>query len=230
MQPILQIDLTDAGAQLKINLGSGLVQVWAQQIVGGWPMGKGWPFNEDDENFVIRLIPESAFLDIIDEVLLKDVPWLISMEQLENEELQGKRNVCDHPCLMIHSESRISNPRIDSWLHFGSMYTPRYDNSTSMLGEPTFDFGCYFYSEFPVDSVPNPDSDFSFNSCYLGGYGGGNGGQNETYPLKLRNGQESRLLFNYRSEGDSYMAVTFSLYFAINDEVPTFGFHYYRYA
>lgn len=230
MQPIVQINLRDAGNNLSVDLGGGLVQVWARQIEGGWPMGSGWPWNEDDDNFEVRVIPETALTIISEPSISQREPWHISIEQLEEQELTGERKVCEHPCLMIHSQARLDNPMVHHWRHFGSMYTPRYDNSTSTLGEFTFDFGTYFFLEYPVASIPNPDSDFIPNACYLGGFGGGHGGQNESYPLKMRDGREAQLLFNYRSEGDSYTSVIFSLYFAMSDEEPKFGFHYYRYA
>ncbi len=230
MQPIVQINLRDAGDYLNVDLGGGLVQVWAQQIEGGWPMGKGWPWNEDDENFELRVIPEAELLKSAEPYFDHDTPWNISIEEIEKLDMTGQGKISEHPCLMIHSQSRLDAPRVNSWRHFGSMYTPQYDNSTSTLGEFGFDFGCFFSSEYPTSSVPNPDSEFIPNACYLGGYGGGHGGQNESYPLKMRDGREAQLLFNYRSDGDSYTAVVFSIFYVLDDDGPKFDFHYYRYA
>ncbi len=238
MQPIVQINLRDAGNYLNVDLGGGLVQVWARQIEGGWPMGKGWPWNEDDENFDLRVITETELIIKSQPHVEQQAPWKISIERIEELESTGQRQICDHPCLMIHSRARLDSPRVHSWRHFGSMYTPRYDNSTSTLydnststlGEFGFDFGSCFFSEYPIYSVPNPDSDFIQNACYIGGFGGGHGGQNESYPLRMRDGRAAQLLFNYRSEGDSYNAVVFSVNFALDDEAPKFEFQYYRYA
>jgi hypothetical protein len=209
------------------KLGKGLLQVWARQIEGGWSVGKGWPWNEDDENFEIRIIPEIALGATSDPLLDEQMPWMISIEEFQTHEDSA---VNDHPCLMIHSKARIQNPVINSWRHFGSMFTPRYDNSTSQLGNFSFDFFSSFFSEYPVDDVPNPDSGSIPHACYLGGFGGGHGGQNEPYPLKMRDGRLARSLFTYRSEGDSYTAVIFCLYFAYGEKGVDFGFHHYRYS
>jgi hypothetical protein len=230
MQPIVQINLSDAQACLNLDLRGGLVQVWARQIEGGWEMGKGWPDNEDDDHFLLRVIPKSALQKVSQPLVVGEAPWDKSIEQLEMDVLRSHASINEHPCLIIHSQARIDNPRIDSWRYFGSMFTPRYDNSINMLGEASFDFSVEFFAEYPVESISNPDSGYILNACYLGGYGGGHGGQNEAYPLKLRDGREAQLLFNYRSEGDSYTAVTFSLYFVLDDQGPSFGFQYYRYA
>lgn len=229
-QPIVQLDLTQAGKVLQVDLGRGLLQVWANQIEGGWPFGKGWPWNKDDANFEVRVIPESSLGDPLDQDDPKDAPWLKSMEQLEKGKWKPEGSIAEHPCLMIHSGSRLLQPRISAWVHFGSMHIPRYDDSADMRGSTTFEFSDFFFSEFPTESIPNPDSGFIPNACYLGGYGGGHGGQNEAYPLRLRDGREARLLFNYRGEGDSYTAVNFSLLFVLDEDGPTFGFQYYRYA
>lgn len=223
-QPIVQIDLANAGRLLKVEFGGGLLQVWANQIEGGWPWGRGWPSNKDDENFEIRVIPESSLREPPDENHLEDPPWLKSIEELELDARLGERNMPEHPCLIKHSELRLRQPRVGSWIHFGAMYLPRF-----AIRPDSEDFSTFFFEEFPVESVPNPDSCFIPNACYLGGYGGGHGGQNEAYPLKLRDGRESRLLFNYYSDGDSYNSIIFSLSFVLDDDGPTFGFQYYAY-
>lgn len=229
-QPIIQVNLAEAGRLLGVDLGKGLVQVWANQIDGGWPTSGGWPFNEDDENFELRLIPVASLLDVPANDQPSVAPWQRSIEELEQEQWNGGLNLADHPCLMLHSERRIENPRVSSWVDFGKMYPPRYGSSLDLLGEATFDFTSLFYADFPVDSVLNPDSGFIPNGAYLGGYGGGYGGQNEAYPLKMRDGRLSRLLLNYRSDGDSYTAVTLALHFFMGKKGPKFGFQYYRYA
>jgi hypothetical protein len=154
------------------------------------------------------------------------MPWMISLEELQ---VLGEQAINEHPCLMIHSKKKLGNPRVESWRLFGSMFSPRYDNSTSQLGDFSFEFFSTFFSEYPVDDIPNPDSQSIPNACYLGGFGGGRGGQNEPYPLKMRDEREARLLFNYLSEGDSYTAVNLSLFFAVDDRGVDFGFCHYRY-
>lgn len=221
-QPIVQIDLANAGRLLKVEFGGGLLQVWANLIEGGWSLGSVFADDEDDEQIEIRVIPQASLREPSDENYPERGPWLESMRELELAERLGERE-SENPCLMRHSESRLLRPRVSSWIHFGSMYLPRF-----ALRPDREDFSVFFFQEFPTESFPNPDSDYIPDMCYLGGFGGGRGGQIEPYPLRLRGGRESRLLFNYQSDGDSYTAVNFSLSFILGDEGPTFGYQHYR--
>ncbi len=219
MQPILQIDLRDAGQRLKRNFDRGLLQVWARQVDGGWSGDTAWPLNSHRENFEVRIISESALTMASAFPANEDMPWMVSIEDFKQ---YGGPDINKHPCLMIHSKKRIDKPRIQSWRCFGSMFPHRNDYSAKIFHTSQF------FGEYP-GNFPNPDSLSIPNACYLGGYGGGHSSpaRDAPYPLEMSDGRRARLLFNYESEGDCYEAVNFSLFFAETKRGFEYEFHHY---
>jgi hypothetical protein len=217
MQPIVQIDLRDAGQRLKRNFDRGLLQVWARQVDGGWSWDTAWPRNSHRENFDVRFISESALTMSSALPAHEDMPWMVSIEDFKQ---YGGPDINNHSCLMIHSKVRLDKPRIQSWRCFGSMFPHRNDHSASILND-------YGFFESCIERLPHPDSLSIPNSCYLGGFGGGNCNGSPPYPLTMSDGRRARLLFNYQSAGDCYEAVNFSLFFAETKRGFEYEFHHY---
>jgi hypothetical protein len=230
-QPIVQINLELAGKLLEEDLGSGLLQVWADVLEDGWQYDSGWPVEKVMNAVQIRVIEKHDLSESPNSFYPSYAPWDTPDEELDDSK--------SHVCLMRLLRNHINNPRIN-WIEFGRMFQPTYSweiptefSDQGYLVDDLVDAFCEWDSNnhYLHEFVPQPESPFIPRSTYLGGFGGGNGGQNEPYPLKFKDGTEGKLLFNTLTDGDSYASVSLAVYWKRNEDGSVqFEVTYYRYA
>lgn len=105
MQPIVQLDLENAGTLLSEDLGFGVIQVW-----GG----------VDSREFVKRVIPRSDLDEDMDVFYPEDAPWL-ALDSFGDAEMEG---CMVSPFAISDYHPFAFNRCAVEWVPFGSMYYP----------------------------------------------------------------------------------------------------------
>jgi len=149
MQPLAQIDLREASSRLEVNLGEGLLQVWA-------------PYIDCVDDLSIRLIEREELSSLMDEFYPNDAVWLEDPDS----------------CIFKLHNLDLPSSRIE-WLDFGQMFYPDLwrlisDNKVSVYIEDPDEYELEDL-ESQLDSMDIPTASFhwfkdNIPALYLGGY------------------------------------------------------------
>ena len=191
MQPVAQIDLSDAGKILGKNFDDGLLQIWFSvdpdsKVKGSWDP-------------IVRFIPRASLRESLDEKYPSHAPWNPTRESDPEEEL-----------LFGLSKELVPSARVD-WIAAGVMF-PR---PTKALGQWLEDRSLSFSSdiekiEAKIEKLKVPGLGNCFDekskALRLGGYVFGYG--NEADLISWKSNDDQLLL--YVSVEFFALAVTFS--------------------
>jgi hypothetical protein len=191
MQPVAQIDLSNAGKILGKNFDDGLLQIWFSvhpdsKVKGSWDP-------------IVRFIPRPSLIEPLDEKYPPDAPWNPSRESDPDEEL-----------LFGLPNEIVPSARVD-WINAGVMF-PR---PTKVLGQWLEDRSLSFSSDIEkIEAKIEKLRVSGLGNCFdeksralrLGGYVFGYG--NEADLISWRSNDDQLLL--YVSVELFAMAVTFS--------------------
>ena len=191
MQPVAQIDLSNAGKILGKNFDDGLLQIWFSvdpdsKVKGSWDP-------------IVRFIPRQSLIEPLDEKYPPDAPWNPTRESDPEEEL-----------LFGLSKELVPSARVD-WIAAGVMF-PRPTKALSQwLENRSLSFSSDIEKiEAKIEKLKVPGLGNCFDeksrALRLGGYVFGYGNEADLIAWKSNDDQ----LLLYVSVEFFAMAVTFS--------------------
>ncbi|HPW29062.1 MAG TPA: WGR domain-containing protein, partial [Rhodoferax sp.] len=171
MQPILQINLEQAGELLDEHFGDGLLQVW------GMAPAKN--------PLLLRVIPKSAQLDKPDDFFPDGADWEMPESlRLSGDQPLGEEDLFEpRKCMMDFDKSIVVKPRA-IWKRAGRMFQIdgkfMSDPEVSTInGDDVFDL-----LNTVMESVTHP-----YCGNYLGGFGGAAGGDSDPHFVDPKTGK-----------------------------------------